>query len=75
MGVTERLARASSRHPWRTLGRVGRRDRASLSRSRSLFLPGNLTTNGHVTGNPESKQAERLFFQTLPAGPERASTS
>jgi hypothetical protein len=26
-----------------------------------LFLPGNLTTTGHVTGNPESKQAEDLF--------------
>jgi RND superfamily putative drug exporter len=26
-----------------------------------IFLPGNLTTTGHVTGNPESKQAEDLF--------------
>jgi RND superfamily putative drug exporter len=26
-----------------------------------LLLPGNLTTKGHVTGNPESKQAEDLF--------------
>jgi putative drug exporter of the RND superfamily len=31
-----------------------------------LFLPGNLTTNGHVTGNPESKQAEDLFAQRFP---------
>ena len=27
----------------------------------ATLLPGNLTTNGHVTGNPESKQAEDLF--------------
>ena len=31
-----------------------------------LLLPGNLTTNGHVTGHPESKQAEDLFAQRLP---------
>jgi putative drug exporter of the RND superfamily len=60
MGVTERLAGASSRHPWRTmvawLGAIV----VALVFS-VLFLPGNLTTNGHVTGNPESKQAEDLF--------------
>jgi len=28
----------------------------------ATLLPGNLTTNGHVTGNPESKQAEDLFY-------------
>src|SRR6266542_2183465 len=31
-----------------------------------LFLPGNLTTNGHVTGKPESAQAERLFAEHFP---------
>src|SRR2546430_12210428 len=60
MGVTERLARTSSRHPWRTmlawLGAIV----VGLVFS-VLFLPGNLTTNGHVTGSPESKQAEDLF--------------
>ena len=30
------------------------------------LLPGNLTTNGHVTGNPESRQAERLFADRFP---------
>src|SRR5204863_6072908 len=30
------------------------------------LLPGNLTTNGHVTGNPQSKQAENLFQQPFP---------
>jgi len=60
MGVTERLARASSRHPWRTFGAwVGAIVVALVLAV--LFLPGNLTTTGHVTGNPESKQAEDLF--------------
>src|SRR5919197_867112 len=60
MGVTERLARASSRHPRRVfLAWVGAIVVALVLSV--LFLPGNLTTNGHVTGNPESKQAEDLF--------------
>src|ERR671931_2403780 len=59
MGVTERLARASSRHPRRVfLAWVGAIVVALVLSV--LFLPGNLTTNGHVTGNPESKQAEDL---------------
>src|ERR687887_2707933 len=62
MGVTERLARASSRHPRRVfLAWVGAIVVALVLSV--LFLPGNLTTNGHVTGNPESKQAEDLFAQ------------
>ena len=65
MGVTERLARASSRHPWRTmLAWLGAIVVALVSAV--LFLPGNLTTNGHVTGNPESKQAEDLFAHRFP---------
>ena len=60
MGVTERLARVSSRHPRRVfLAWVGAIV-VGLALS-LLFLPGNLTTTGHVTGNPESKQAEDLF--------------
>jgi uncharacterized membrane protein YdfJ with MMPL/SSD domain len=60
MGVTERLARISSRHPWRIiLGWIGAIVLALASAA--LLLPGNLTTNGHVTGNPESKQAENAF--------------
>ena len=30
------------------------------------FLPGNLTSGGHVTGKPESKQAEDLFSTRFP---------
>jgi putative drug exporter of the RND superfamily len=65
MGVTERLARATSRHPWRALGAWLGAIVVALALS-VLFLPGNLTTNGHVTGNPESKQAEDLFSQRFP---------
>ena len=69
MGVTERLARASSRHPWRVLlGWLGAIV-VALGLAVTL-LPGNLTTNGHVTGNPESAQAERIFYRDFP--PDRA---
>jgi putative drug exporter of the RND superfamily len=62
MGVTERLARVSSRHPWRVI--VGWVAAIVLAlASAAILLPGNLTTNGHVTGNPESKQAEDAFYR------------
>jgi len=65
MGVTERLARASSRHPRRVLlGWLGAIVVALVLAA--LLLPGNLTTNGHSTGNPQSAQAEKLFFQRFP---------
>jgi uncharacterized membrane protein YdfJ with MMPL/SSD domain len=64
-GLTERLARASSRHPWRTFGGWLVALVVALGLS-VAFLPGNLTTNGHVTGNPESAQAEHLFYDKLP---------
>ncbi len=65
MGVTERLARAASRHPWRVLvGWLGAIVLALVLAA--LFLPGNLTTEGRVTGNPQSAQAEKLFFQRFP---------
>jgi uncharacterized membrane protein YdfJ with MMPL/SSD domain len=65
MGVTENLARMASRHPWRAfsvwLGAIVTALVLAIG-----FLPGNLTTNGHVTGNPQSKQAEDLFQQRFP---------
>ena len=65
MGVTERLARLSSRHPWRVLlGWLGAIVVALVLAA--LLLPGNLTTNGHSTGNPQSEQAEKLFVQRFP---------
>jgi RND superfamily putative drug exporter len=68
MGVTERLARWSSRHPWRAFGAWLGAIVVALAFS-VLFLPGNLTTTGHVTGNPESKQAEDVFDQRFPPDP------
>jgi uncharacterized membrane protein YdfJ with MMPL/SSD domain len=65
MGVTERLARAASRHPWRAFGAWLGAIVVALVFT-VLFLPGNLTTDGHVTGNPESRQAERLFYGRFP---------
>jgi RND superfamily putative drug exporter len=65
MGVTERLARASSRHPWRAFAAWAAAIVIALGLAVTL-LPGNLTTNGHVTGNPQSKQAEDLFAQRFP---------
>lgn len=65
MGLTERLARGSSRHPWRVFGAWLGAIVFALALALA-FLPGNLTTNGHVTGNPQSKQAEDLFNQRFP---------
>ena len=65
MGLTERLARASSRHPRRVFLAWAGAIVVGLAFV-VLFLPGNLTTNGHVTGHPESKQAEDLFNQRFP---------
>jgi uncharacterized membrane protein YdfJ with MMPL/SSD domain len=65
MGLTEKLARACSRRPRRTfVAWIGAIVLALMLAV--AFLPGNLTTNGHVTGNPESKQAEDLFAQRFP---------
>jgi uncharacterized membrane protein YdfJ with MMPL/SSD domain len=58
---TERLARVCGGHPWRTiLAWVGALVLALAAAA--LFLPGNLTSTGHVTGNPESKQADALSY-------------
>ena len=65
MGVTERLGRWSSRHPWRTILAWVGAIVVALGLAVAL-LPGNLTTNGHVTGSPESARAERLFFDRFP---------
>jgi uncharacterized membrane protein YdfJ with MMPL/SSD domain len=63
--MTERLARAASRHPWRALGAWLAAIVVALGLS-AAFLPGNLTTNGHSTNNPESAQAEKLFQSRFP---------
>jgi RND superfamily putative drug exporter len=63
--MTERLARAASRHPWRALGAWAGAIVVALVLAATL-LPGNLTTNGHATNNPESTQAEHIFFTQFP---------
>ncbi|MFL5922011.1 MAG: MMPL family transporter [Gaiellaceae bacterium] len=65
MGVTERLGRVSSRHPWRTIGAWAVAIVVAIGLSATL-LPGNLTSEGHVTGSPESARAERLVFDRFP---------
>jgi putative drug exporter of the RND superfamily len=66
--VTERLARACSRHPWRTIGAwVGALVLAFVAIA--LLLPGNLTSNGGAAGNPEFRQAERTEFRAFPYNP------
>ena len=71
MGLTERLARSCGSHPWRTIvawvGVIVLALAAAV-----LGLPGNLTSNGHVTGNPESKQAEDLVSGHFPPDPNAA---
>jgi uncharacterized membrane protein YdfJ with MMPL/SSD domain len=66
--VTERLARACSRHPWRTIGAwIGALVLAFAAIA--LPLPGNLTSNGGAAGNPEFRQAERIEFSSFPYNP------
>ena len=68
--MTERLARACSRHPWRTIGAwIGALVLAFAAIA--LLLPGNLTSNGSAAGNPEFRQAERLEASSFPFDPSR----
>jgi putative drug exporter of the RND superfamily len=66
--VTERLARACSRHPWRTIG-VWIGALVLAFACIALLLPGNLTSNGGAAGNPEFRQAERIEFGAFPFNP------
>jgi len=71
--VTERLARACSRHPWRTIGAwIGALVLAFAAIA--LLLPGKLTSNGGAAGNPEFRQAERIEFGAFPYNPRRDFT-
>src|SRR2546423_267653 len=66
--MTERLARACSRHPWRTIG-VWIGTLVLAFACIALLLPGNLTSNGGAAGNPEFRQAERIEFGAFPFNP------
>ena len=68
--MTERLARACSRHPWRTVG--GWIATLVLAFACIAFLlPGNLTSEGRAAGNPEFRQAENLEFSAFPPDPRQ----
>jgi uncharacterized membrane protein YdfJ with MMPL/SSD domain len=66
--VTERLARACSRHPWRTI--AGWAVALVLAFACiAVLLPGNLTSEGGAAGNPEFRQAEQIEFSSFPFNP------
>jgi putative drug exporter of the RND superfamily len=68
--VTERLARACSAHPWRTIGAwlLG----VVAAAAALALLLGELTTNGHPTNNPESQRAESALIRAFPPQPQNA---
>jgi putative drug exporter of the RND superfamily len=68
--MTERLARACSRHPWRTIGLWLVAVIAAVA-ALALLL-GELTTEGHPTNNPESERAANAIGAAFPARPESA---
>jgi putative drug exporter of the RND superfamily len=65
MPSPQSLARACSRHAWPTIGAWIGAIVVALACT-ILLLPGHLTSNGHVTGNPPSRQAENLFSSHFP---------
>ena len=72
LGVTERLARWCSTHPGRTLGVWALAIVAAFA-AVGLVM-GDLTTEGHVTGDPESGRGEALIAATFPPDPKRIVT-
>ena len=70
--MTERLARACSRHPWRAIG--GWIVAVVLAVAALALLLGDLTTEGHPTNNPESQRAGALIAQGFPPDPSRATS-
>jgi RND superfamily putative drug exporter len=71
--VTERLARAASRRPWRTVAAWGVVLVLSVV-AVALLLGGALTSEGDITTEPESKRAEALLEESFPPGLSRASS-
>jgi len=68
--VTERLARACSLHPWRTIG--GWLLAVVAAVAALALLLGELTTEGHPTNNPESERAQRVLGTAFPPQPQNA---
>ena len=67
MGITERLARACSRHPRRTFAAWGVVVLLAFAAIGSLLH--GLTTDAHVTGSPESERAAALIEKSFPVDP------
>jgi RND superfamily putative drug exporter len=68
---TESLARASARHPWRTVGIWIAVVVASLGLV-GVLLGDTLTTEGEVTSPTDSKRVDQLVFEHFPRSPEDA---
>jgi len=65
--VTERLARAAARHPWRTIGAWGLTLVAAFA-AIAILLPGALETEQRLTNNPPSYRADAIVGRTVPRG-------
>jgi len=65
VGVTERLARASAAHPWRTIATWLVGIVLAFGAVASL-LPGALSTEGRVTNNPDSERAYDIEAARFP---------
>ena len=72
LGITERLARWCSAHPLRTLA-IWALAIVSAVAAVALVM-GDLTTEGHVTGSPESSRGEALIAASFPPDPKRIVT-
>ena len=70
--MTERLARACSAHPWRTIG--GWLLAVVAAGAALALLLGELTSEGHPTNDPESQRAESALVEAFPPRPENAVT-
>jgi putative drug exporter of the RND superfamily len=72
MGLTERIARACSAHPGRTLAAWGVALVASILAV--MFLLTGLTSEGTGTNNPESERADARYLAAFPPDPKRIVT-
>ena len=63
--MTERLARASSRHPWRVIGIWAAAVLAALPII-ALFLGDVLTTDARITSETESERAAEQLYRAFP---------
>src|ERR671911_273140 len=70
-GVTQAVAAASARHPWRTIGAWFAILVLAVFAIVTL-LGGSLTTDGAPTNNPESERADEALFRALPPDPRTA---